>query len=176
MQKTLYKTVRCGIFAAIICVSSFVVIPIGTVPVSATLLSVMICAVALSPFEAFCATFVYVIMGTVGLPVFSGGSGGLGILVGVTGGYIWSYPLLSLIVSFFNAVKIEKKVFKFTLSFISCLIGVAFCYICGTVQYIFVTKADFYTALTVCVIPFVPIDIIKSFAAVAIGISIKKRI
>ena len=176
MQKTLYKTVRCGIFAAIICVSSFFVIPVGTVPISFTLLAVMVCAVVLSPFEAFCATFVYILMGAIGLPVFSGGSGGFGVLFGITGGYIWSYPLLAVIVSLLSSLDVKKKLLNFTFAFISCLVGVTLCYACGTLQYILVTDANFYTALTVCVIPFVPIDIIKALVAVSIGLILRKRI
>ena len=176
MKKPLYKTIRSGIFAAIICVSSFLVIPVGTVPVSATLMCIMLCAIATSPFESVSATLVYVIMGAVGLPVFSGGSGGFGVLFGVTGGYIWSYPLLSLAVSLFANIKVKRNYLKYLFSFCGCLIGMIICYICGTIQYILVTNADFYTALTVCVIPFIPIDIIKSFIAVSIGLTVKRRI
>ncbi len=175
-NKSLYKIVRCGIFAAIICVSSFIVIPIGTVPVSATLLAVMLCALILSPFEALSATFVYVIMGAVGLPVFSGGSGGFGVLFGVTGGYIWSYPLLALIVSLLTKIEIKNTVFRFIISLLSCFLGIAVCYIFGTLQYILVTDTNFYTALTVCVAPFVPIDIVKALAAVGIGLPVKNRL
>ncbi len=175
-NKSLYKIVRCGIFAAIISVSSFIVIPIGTVPVSATLLAVMLCALILSPFEALSATFVYVIMGAVGLPVFSAGSGGFGVLFGATGGYIWSYPLLALLVSFLTKIEIKNTSFKFIISLLSCFLGIAVCYIFGTLQYILVTDAGFYTALTVCIAPFVPIDILKAFAAVIIGLPIRKRI
>jgi biotin transport system substrate-specific component len=176
MQKTLYKTVRCGIFAAIICVSSFFVIPVGTVPISFTLLAVMVCAVVLSPFEAFCATFVYVLMGAIGLPVFSGGSGGFGVLLNVTGGYIWSYPLLALTVSLFTKINVKNKPLKFVVCLFGCLIGIMLCYTLGTMQYIFVTKTQLYTALGICVVPFVPVDIIKSVVAVCIGLTVKKRI
>ena len=176
MQKTLYKTVRSGIFAAIICVSSFFVIPIGTVPISFTVFAVMLCAIVLSPLEAFFASAVYVLMGAVGLPVFSGGSGGFGMLFGITGGYIWSYPLLALIVALFAKINLSNKPLKFAVSFIGCLIGIILCYTLGTFQYILVANTHLYTALGVCVIPFVPIDIIKALAAVSIGFAVKSRI
>lgn len=176
MQKTLYKTVRSGIFAAIICVSSFFVIPIGTVPISFTVFAVMLCAIALSPLEAFFASTVYVLMGAVGLPVFSGGSGGFGMLFGITGGYIWSYPLLALIVALFAKINLNNKLLKFAVSFIGCLIGIILCYTLGTFQYILVANTHLYTALGVCVIPFVPIDIIKALAAISIGFAVKSRI
>jgi len=176
MQKTLYKTVRSGIFAAIICVSSFFVIPIGTVPISFTVFAVMLCAIVLSPLEAFFASAVYVLMGAVGHPVFSGGSGGFGMLFGITGGYIWSYPLLALIVALFAKINLNNKLLKFAVSFTGCLIGIILCYTLGTFQYILVAKTHLYTALGVCVIPFVPIDIIKALAAVSIGFAVKSRI
>ena len=176
MKKSLYKTVRSGVFAAIICVCSFVVIPIGTVPVSAALLGVMLCAVVLSPVEAFCAAAVYVIMGAFGLPVFSGGSGGFGVLFSATGGYIWSYPLIALTVSLICKIKIKNTFLKYVTVFPGCIFGIAICYFCGTLQYILVTGANIYTAYTVCIVPFIPIDLAKALAAVAIGMPIRKRI
>ncbi|MEE0946926.1 MAG: biotin transporter BioY [Acutalibacteraceae bacterium] len=172
----LYKTVRSGIFAAIICVSSFLVIPIGAVPVTPAVLTVMLCGVVLTPFEAFCASAVYVIMGAIGFPVFSGGSGGLGVLFGLTGGYIWSYPILSLIVSLFCKIKTKKRCLKYVFAFIGCVTGLIICYFFGTAQYMLVANASFYTALITCVFPFVPIDIFKTVCAVCIGIELSKHL
>lgn len=171
----LYKTVRSGIFAAIICVSSFLIIPIGAVPVSMTVLAIMLCGVVLTPFEALCAAAVYVLMGAIGFPVFSGGSGGIGVLLGLTGGYIWSYPFLAFTVSLFCNIKTQRKLFKYIFAFTGCALGIIICYFFGTIQYILVANSDFHTALFVCVIPFIPIDVIKTVCAVCIGIPLTKH-
>lgn len=167
---------RCSVFAAIICVCSFLIIPVGTVPVSAAVLAIMLCGVVLPPFEAFCTTSVYIIMGAIGLPVFSFGSGGIGVLLGITGGYIWSYPLLSLTVSLFSSVKVKSKIKKYVASFFGCICGMAICYTCGTIQYMLVANVSFYAAMVVCVAPFLLIDLLKAFVAVGIGNTIKNKI
>ena len=176
MKKPLYKIVRSGVFAAMISISSFIVVPIGPVPVSASLLAVMLCSVILSPFESFCASLVYIIMGAVGLPVFSGGSGGIGVLFGYTGGYIWSYPLLSIVISLFSQFKRKRKIINYVITFCGCLIGMIISYTLGTAQYMLVTGNNILSALFTCVLPFLFIDLIKSIIAVSIGIPFKKRL
>ncbi|MBR2044152.1 MAG: biotin transporter BioY [Clostridia bacterium] len=175
-EKALYKVCRAGLFAAIICVCSFIAFPVGPVPVTLSLCCIMLAGIALSPLEAFAATLVYVIIGAVGLPVFSGGSGGIGVLLGPTGGYIWSYPLCALTISLISHIKANKKLASYVLSFTGCMSGTFFCYCAGTVQYMLLTNASFYTALVTCIIPFVAVDIIKSFAATVMGISLKKKL
>ncbi len=175
-NKPLYRISRAGLFAAIICVCSFIAFPIGPVPVTAALLCVMLAGIVLSPLEAVGATAVYIIIGAVGLPVFSGGQGGIGVLLGPTGGYIWSYPLCALITSFFARMRFKNKLSLFAFPFLGCLVGVTVCYAAGTVQYMLLTDASFYTAAVACIIPFVAVDIIKSFAATVIGISLKKKL
>ncbi len=173
-KKYLYKAVRSGVFAALLCISSFLVIPIGAVPVTMTVLTIMLCGVILTPFEAFCATAVYVLMGAIGFPVFSGGSGGIGALVGITGGYIWSYPFMAFVVSSCCQIKVDKKPIKYIFAFLGCLCGLLICYFFGTLQYIVVAATNINTALYVCVLPFIPIDIIKAVCSLFIGIPIKK--
>lgn len=175
-NRPLYRLSRSGLFAAIICVCSFICIPIGPVPVTAALLVVILSGVVLSPLEAVAATVVYVVIGALGLPVFSGGGGGIGILFGPTGGYIWSYPLLALIVSLFAIINFKNKFLKYLMAFVGSLIGMAVCYLCGTLQYMAVCNTSLTTALITCIFPFMPIDIIKSLIAILIGMPLKKRI
>lgn len=174
-NKPLYRISRCGLFAAIICVCAFITIPIGTVPISMALLAVMLCGCVLSPVEAFCTSFVYIIMGAAGLPVFSGASGGIGILFGPTGGYIWSYPVLAFIISLFSTINTNNKVLKHLFLFIGCILGVLICYACGTVQYMLLTHSTFYTAAITCIFPFVLIDILKIIIVISIGVPLKKK-
>ncbi len=175
-NKSLYKIARCGIFAAIICVCSFIAIPIGVIPVTASLMCIMLSGIVLTPLEAFAATVVYVIMGALGLPVFSGGSGGIGVLLGPTGGYIWSYPFCALLVSFISHIKVKNKILSFAVPFFGSITGTLPCYTLGTVQYMLVCNASFYTALVACVIPFVIVDVLKAATATVIGVPLRKRL
>lgn len=175
-NKPLYRISRSGLFAAIICVCAFISIPIGAVPVTAALLAIMLSGITLSPLEAVAATMVYVVMGALGLPVFSGGSGGIGVLIGPTGGYIWSYPLCALAVSLISRIKTKNKFPAFAVPFAGCILGTAVCYCAGTVQYMVLCDASFYTAAVTCIIPFVAVDIIKALAATFIGTSLRKKL
>lgn len=175
-SKMLYIISRCGLFAAIICVCAFINFPVGNVPVSMATLGIMLTGVVLSPVEAVFASFVYILIGMIGVPVFSLGSAGLGTLFGATGGYIWSYPVLCLSVSLFSKIPIENKHIRFFVTFCGSMVGNAVCYFCGTIQYMAVCDASFISAVTVCVLPFVIIDAVKAFVASGMGLAIRQRI
>ena len=161
-DKLIYRICRASIFSAIICVCSFINIPFANVPYSLTLLGVMLTAVVLSPFEAFCSTAVYVLIGVIGIPVFSGAGAGMGVLLGATGGYIWSYPIIAFIISLLRRINTKNKAKEYLLAFLGCIIGNLICYFFGTVQYMYVCDTSVYTAVITCIVPFIAVDIIKS--------------
>ena len=76
------------------------------------LLAVMLSGIVLSPFEATVSSAVYILIGAIGIPVFSAGGAGFGVLLGPTGGYLWSYPLLALIASLFCLIPAKNKWIK----------------------------------------------------------------
>lgn len=85
-------TVLCGLFAAIIAVLTLVTIPMPSgVPITLQTFAVALCGYSLGCAKGTAATFVYVALGAVGLPVFSGMKGGFSVLVGPTGGYIYGF-------------------------------------------------------------------------------------
>ena len=175
-EKTLYKVCRSGIFAAIICALSFINFPLGAVPASLATLGVILAGAVLSPLEAVGASLAYIFLGVIGLPVFSNGGAGAGVLFSLTGGYIWSYPILAFLVSLNSIIPYKRSKVKIISGFVLSLIGVTVCYALGTVQYMMVCDASFFTALTVCVIPFIPIDIVKSAVGILIGNKIRSKI
>lgn len=143
----------------------------GLVPITLQTLGIYIIACSLTPKLAVIATIVYVLMGSIGLPVFTGFRGGLSSLVGPTGGYIFSFPITSLIISFIinNQNSVTRKIIAMTL-------GTAVCYLIGTIWFIYVTNNTFITALIICVIPFIPGDIIKIAVASTLSTKIKARL
>lgn len=175
-KKPLYRISRCGLFAAIICVCAFINIPVWSVPVSLALLAVMLSGIVLPPFETTVSAVVYILIGVIGIPVFSAGGAGLGVLFGATGGYLWSYPLLALTVSLFCLIPAEKRWIKYAFAFTGCVVGTAICYICGTLQYMYVCDTSFSTAVITCIFPFIPFDVLKIIFACSVGIPLRKRI
>lgn len=165
--------VICAIFAAILCVFSALTIPIGPVPISMGILGVMLTAIILGPKKGTIAVIVYILLGAVGLPIFSGFKGGFQVLLGPTGGYIWSYIIVALFIGFLTIRQQKNKWLTMLKIFIVCLIGIVICYAAGTVQFMFVQKADLAKALTLCVIPFIPFDILKALIASYLGYTVK---
>lgn len=160
-----------AIFSAIICILSVITIPIGTIPISLSLFAIMLSAISLGAKKGIISVIVYILIGALGLPVFSGFKGGFHILFGPTGGFIISYIFVALIMSFAS----QKTNKKLTL-FIFGLLSLAVCYILGSFQYALISKVSFYNSLSVCVYPFVAFDVLKAILAVNLGIKLKKLI
>ncbi|MDZ4063077.1 MAG: biotin transporter BioY, partial [Coriobacteriia bacterium] len=90
-----------ALLAALLAASAWITIPIGAVPVTLQVFVVLLAGLVLSPGSAAAAVGVYLLLGTAGVPVFSGGTGGFGVLLGPTGGYLVGFffaaPLISVV-------------------------------------------------------------------------------
>lgn len=170
MKKTLdtRAMVRCALFAALICVLSPFSIQIGPVPITMSLFAVMLCGVALDWRGAGLAVLVYLLIGLVGLPVFSGGKGGAAVIVGPTGGYIWAYLPMAVLIGVF------ARKGGWVRAAVVCALSLLLCYGLGTLQFCLVANYSFGAALAVCVWPFVPFDIAKGVCAALLGTRIRR--
>ena len=167
---------RTGLFAAIIALLSPFAIPLGPVPITLSLFAILLAAVVLDWKQAAAAVAVYILLGVVGLPVFSGGKGGAAVLAGATGGYIWSYIPCAVIAALIAGKTRAQGAKRMAVSAIGCVCGVIVCYLCGTLQFSAVAGRTFADALSVCVLPFIIPDLIKCACAAIIGTQIKNRI
>ena len=127
---------RCALFAALICVLAPHSIAIGPVPITLAVFAVEFTAVVLGAKMGAAATALYLLLGCAGLPVFSGYKAGIGVLLGVTGGYAWSYILMALITGFAADVKCEKKWAKALIQAIGLILSLVICYAFGTAQFV----------------------------------------
>jgi len=159
---------RIALFAALISMLALVIIPLpfSPVPVSGQSLGVMLAGLFLKPKAAVMSILIYIFMGVIGLPVFSGGTSGPGILLGPTGGYIWGFVIGVYLIS----LLIGKNTYDTIFWQIAALItgGIIIIYVLGLIQYMIVTGTNFYQALTAAVIPFLPGDIFKVIIALII--------
>lgn len=165
-----------GVFAAVIAVCSWIQIPL-TVPI--TLQTFAVCAAAglLGLRNGVLTVVVYILIGLIGVPVFSNFGAGPGVLFGITGGYIIGFIFTALIVG--GAVKLFGK--KITVYILSMITGVAVCYAFGTVWFMIwsVNNGSSTTlgaALMACVVPFIIPDLIKIAAAAVICSKLSKHI
>lgn len=149
-----------ALFAALICVCAPWSIPIGPVPISLATFAVYLAAAILGWKKGCIAVIIYVLLGAVGIPVFSGFSGGVQKIVSMTGGYIVGYIPCALITGLF-ADKISKA-WSYALGMI---VGTAALYVLGTAWFIILAECTLAYALTVCVVPFLFGDAIKIVCA-----------
>ena len=160
----------CAFFATVICVTAPFAIPIGVVPITLILFSLALTAFITGSKRAAVATAIYMLIGIIGVPVFSGFKSGLTAIMSPVGGFAFSYIFIALILG--QSVKCKRKLSVVLL----CAAALAVCYICGTAWYMFMTKADVMTALWLCVIPFIPFDILKLLLAYIVGKVVRKRL
>lgn len=183
-----------AVMAALICVAGPFAVPMpGLVPISLATFAVYLAGGILGAKKGTIAVVVYVLLGAVGLPVFSGGAGGFAKLFGVTGGYIFGYIPCALLTGLFvdlffksGVMKsvAEKKGFGKALGWIGAvwgvpvgmILGTVVCYVFGTAWFMIATGAAFESAMASCVIPFLAGDAIKIVCASAITIALRDRL
>lgn len=160
-----------GVMVAIFCILAPLSIPIGPVPISLSVLVVYLAAYVLGPIKGSLAVLIYILLGLIGLPVFSGYFGGAAKLFGPTGGYIMSYVLMCLVSGYF----IEKFPFrKGYFHFLGMIFGLILCYVLGTLWFSIVLDKTFSESLAICVYPFVMVDLIKIISAFFLGNGVKE--
>ena len=162
-----------ALMTAVLCILAPISIPvfISPVPVSLGVLAVYLTAYVLSPVDALISVIIFILLGTFGLPVFSGYSGGLSKLVGPTGGYIIGFLFTVYISSLF--IHMKKGII---FDVIGMITGLALCYILGTIWFSYQQGIGFIASLLLCVVPFLIGDAIKIIVAVILGTQLNKRL
>ena len=159
-----------AMFAALIAVCSIISIPIGEVPVTLQTFAICLTAAMLGWKRGTLAVFIYILLGAIGVPVFAGMSGGIGILAGPTGGYIIGFILTSLIVGF-AADCWARKALSLAIAMVA---GVLACYVTGTIWFMVVTGMGLVESLMLCVVPFLLFDAAKIALAVLLSNRLSK--
>ena len=168
-----YDIVYIAVFAVIMAICSWISIP-TTVPFTLQTFGVFIAVGVLGGKRGSLAVLVFIILGAIGVPVFSGMSGGVGILLGSTGGYIIGFLFSALVMWAMEKLPVKNT---FT-QILSMILGLVVCYAFGTVWFMVVySRANGPVGLAAvlgwCVIPFIIPDLVK--IAVAFGFSKKLK-
>lgn len=164
-----------GISAALIAVCSWISIPLPTVPITLQTMGVCLIAGLFGLKRGTLATVVYIALGALGVPVFSGFTGGVGIILGQTGGYIIGFIFTALIVGLASD-KFKGRLLPLILSMV---IGILVCYAFGTAWFAVVyaksnEPASLLTILGWCVFPFLLPDAVKIAVAAVLANRLKK--
>lgn len=160
---------KIAVCAGITALLAWLVIPLpfSPVPVSGQTIGVMISGVVLPPGLAALSQIVYILLGLLGLPVFTGGNTGLGTLAGPTGGYIWGFVVGTYVISFLLRHGLHKSTLGYAIALTIGGIGVI--YLTGLLQLMVVTKLSFHQALLSGMLPFLLGDSLKVTLVATLG-------
>ena len=161
-----YDLVYIGIFTVLIAVCSWISIPL-TVPVTLQTFSVFAALGTLGGRRGTCAVAAYLLLGLVGMPVFSGFQGGPGALLGTTGGYILGFLVSALLYWLITAGFGDRL----PVMAAAVALGLVACYAFGTAWFMLLYTRTagpigLGAALWMCVLPFVAPDLVKLSLAV----------
>ncbi len=160
-----------SLFAAVISVCSVIAIPF-TVPFTLCTLGIFTALNTLGGLFGGAAVMLYIFIGAVGLPVYSGFMSGVGHIMGASGGFILGYAAAALIYLLLEKIFGQEEGIKLICSFFAQ----AAIYLCGTLWFVYVYGAGngFFAALTITCLPFILPDAAKIFVAHYISKRIRK--
>ena len=175
-----------ALFAAIICVGCFIRIPLGVIPIVLQNVLCVLSGVLLGGLLGGAPTALFLIAGLIGLPVYSGGTGGLAVWLGPTGGFLPGY-LLGAVTAGLIAGKpsVEQKKCSIMLVVrvsLAILAGMVILYIPGVIRFAYwataagkvpMDKTALAYTMGACVIPYIPGDILKIVIAIPVALKIR---
>lgn len=174
----------CAVMAAVTCVLAPISLPIGPISITGGTLAIYLTVYLLGSVWGTVSTLVYLLVGLVGLPVFSNYMGGISRLAGPTGGYLVGYLPMALLagaVVQWSAHRFDEKgaagtVIALIVQFLGMAAATAVLYAFGTAWYCVQAGVDLQKALAACVFPFIPFDLAKMVAALAVGMPVRRRL
>ena len=169
-RATLYPLAMTAVMAALMAVVAPFSISIGPIPLSFCTLVIYLAGYLLGWKRAAAATLAYILLGAVGMPVFSGFAAGLGVVAGPTGGYIVGYLPLAALSGLASRLKSRP------LQLVGMIGATAVLYAFGTAWYCVQSGSPLAPALAACVIPFLPGDLIKMMAVLSVGPVLRERL
>lgn len=169
---TVYQMAAVALMAAVMCVLGPLSVPIGAVPISLTNFVICITVWLLGAKFGTLSVAVYLALGAVGLPVFSGYGAGLAKLAGPTGGYLIGF----LPMAFIGGLFIEKSKGQPVVSGLGLVLGIAVSYALGTAWFVLQMGCELGYAMAVCVYPFIAFDLAKVAISCVIGTLLRRRL
>lgn len=166
-----------GMTVALLAVSAWVAVPLGPVPFTLQTFVLAFAILVLRPSECIAALGAYLLLGAVGVPVFSGMRGGIGMLAGPTGGFLWGF-LVGAVAALLVVRLLPPKGARsdFARGYAACLTFLLVSYACGWVQLVLVAGMGPSAAFLTAIAPFVVPDLVKLSAAVAVAQAVRNAV
>ncbi len=164
-SQQLKRMVYAALMAALTAAGAYLAIPLGPVPIVLQNLFIMLAGLLLGGRWGLISVAVYLLAGAVGLPVFAGGTGGVGKFVGPTGGYLLGFGAAAYLIGIIS----ESGRGRVTIDVLAMVAGTLIIYAFGVSWLKVVTGISFSKALTVGMLPFLIGDALKIAAAIPIA-------
>lgn len=164
--------VDAALFAGITVILGLIMIPVYPVPVTGQSMGPMLAGSILGGSLGGLSLLVFDLLVAAGVPVLSGMRGGLGILLGPTGGYILSWPVAAYVIGKLLEKQDNPKFSRYLIA--NTLGGVVVIYLIGASWLGFMQGLDFKTAFVEGALIFLPGDVIKVFAASWIAMAVNR--
>jgi biotin transport system substrate-specific component len=152
-------------FSLLVALSAQIVIPVGPVPITAQTFAVLLTGALLGSRMGAAAIIIYLAEGAIGLPFFSAGRGGLGHLMGPTGGYLVAFPAAAFVTGAFAEHGWDKR---FLTAAAAMAIGSVIIMLSGWAWFSLVTNTPMSVSFQTSVLTFIPGDIVKILLAAAL--------
>ena len=162
-----------SMFGALTALGAYIMIPLPPVPITMQTLFVILSGALLGGYLGALSQVVYILLGVIGLPVFTGGKAGIGVLFGPTGGYLIGFVVGAFIIGKLTSLKREPGLLWLMSSMTA---GIAVVYALGIMQLMFVAKLSLIKAVSVGLLPPLPGDLIKIVVAALICRKFRGRI
>lgn len=164
------KFILSSLFTCLIIIGAYISIPLPFTPIPFTLqlLFVLLSGIFLGPFYGSLSSIIYILLGILGFPVFSGGNSGIGYLFGKTGGFLFGFVVASFITG--QIYKLNKK-----LLFVAIILGILVIHLLGVLYLSKVLSLNIFKAFIVGSLPFIPVDLVKGVLTYIISITLIKN-
>ncbi len=179
MQSTevisLNKITNCALFTALMAILAqfSIQLPFSPIPFSGQVLGIFLAITVLDRQSASLAVLSYILLGAAGAPVFSMARGGLFMLIGPTGGYLWGFLPAVIFGAWIMEKSLEPTYLHASIASVSSLFTI---YLCGAIQLMIVLNYSFLQAISLGVLPFIPLDIFKVYLAIVIGLRVRRQL
>ncbi|MDD5491515.1 MAG: biotin transporter BioY [bacterium] len=173
MRLSTHDMVKVSLFASLTAAGSFVCIPLplNLVPITLQTFFTYLSGIVLGPLLGPLSQLIYILLGCLNLPVFAGGTAGVGILFGPTGGYLWGFLAASGIIGFM--VRGKRNFWWLAMALV---IGTMAIYLCGLIQLIFVARLSLVQAFWTGMVFFLPGDLMKIVLASQVALKLPQKL
>lgn len=176
-KSNIYNIALIAVFTVIISVLSALKLGFEILGVPATLqtFAMAFAGFVLGSKKGTLTIFIYILLGTIGIPVFSGFTGGIGVLLGVTGGFIFGF----LFIGFFSGlgmqiIKIHNIVLLTIIRIVLSILGLFICHVFGSIAAGIYLEMPTWNAALLVSIPYIPKDIVSIILAYILALAVRK--